>query len=130
MVGQIEGYIPTLTVGEYRYTHYPLRVIPREETEALLRDPSLRHTILLRVSHHARQENPATYYVLSYIPPDHEDPVHVIITHSVHAEHHSNLAQILPHPIENHRLLLLPHHVGYAQTVREQVNVLPAASRS
>lgn len=91
----------------------------RQETETLLRHPTMRYTILLRSSQNARQENPLLYYVMSYIPLHQKSIIHVIVTRKTHEIHYGNISAIMPHPIEGYKLHLLPHHPAYATTRTE-----------
>lgn len=111
-------YIPSITVGRTRYVNYPIREMSRHEAEALLRHSAMRYTIVVRVSRNARQETPFLYYVMSYIPLHHKEPIHVIVTHESHKE---NISLTLPYSIETHQLLLLPHHPAYSKTQTERI---------
>lgn len=119
-------YIPSITVGLTRYTHYPIRDMSRHEAETLLRHPTMRRTVIVRRSHSAQQEEPSLYYVMSYIPLRQQDPVHVIVTHESHDE---NISPTLPHPIDTYHLLLLPHHPAFANTRTEHLAPLYLAPR-
>ena len=126
MVSPVYEYIPRIIVGRMCYTHYPIRSISRQETETLLQHPFMRRTMILRVSQRAREENGFVYYVLSYIHHDENRPIHLIVTRGIHEECQGDIRLITPHPIAEHRLLILPHHMAFQDTRQEPFPLLEA----
>ena len=119
MVSPIYEFVPRIIVGRMCYTHYPIRPISRQETEGLLHHPSMRRTIILRISQSSREENAQAYYVLSYIPIHEIYPVHVIVTRDDHEDCQGDIRLVVPRPIAEHQLLILPHHAAFQDTRQE-----------
>jgi len=79
----------------------------------------MRSTIILRISQSSREENAQAYYVLSYIPIHEIYPVHVIVTRDDHEECQGDIRLVVPRPIAEHQLLILPHHAAFQDTRQE-----------
>ena len=126
MVSSVYEFVPRIIVGRMCYTHYPIRSISRQETEGLLHHPSMRRTIILRISQSSREENAQAYYVLSYIPIHEIYPVHVIITRDVHEDCQGDIRLVMPRPIAEHQLLILPHHAAFQDTRLDAPFVRPS----
>lgn len=117
MVTPIHEFIPTLVIGRRRYTHYPIRPMSRQEAEEILRQPWMRHMMLVRTSERAQEEHPDLYYVLSYRHEVTGVLLHVIITRRFHNEHHGTLSFLLHHP---YHLPLLPDHPAFQDTRQQE----------
>jgi hypothetical protein len=118
MVTPIHEFIPTLVIGRRRYTHYPIRPMSRQEAEEILRQPWMRHMMLVRTSERAQEEHPDLYYVLSYRHEVTGVLLHVIITRRFHNEYDGVLPFLLSH--SSYYLPLLPDHPAFQDTRQQE----------
>lgn len=117
MVGIDIDYIPSILLGNKRYTHYPIRRIERQQAEQAVSHPNLQNKIILRISPNSLQANPNAYYVATYYVSENRTPVNFIITHQYHQQHNGNLMTMLPSNLENYELLIIPHSHSFSDTV-------------
>jgi hypothetical protein len=117
MVGIDIDYIPSILLGNKRYTHYPIRRIERQQAEQAVSYPNLQNKIILRISPNSLQANLNAYYVATYYVSENRTPVNFIITHQQHQQHNGNLMTMLPSNLENYELLIVPQSHSFSDTV-------------
>lgn len=128
MVTPIHEFIPTLIIGRRRYIHYPIRPMSRQEAEEILRQPWMRHRMIIRTSPNAQQDHPDLYYVISYLRQDVGLPIHLIVTRQFYAEHQGRhpIYSFLPH-FHEYQLPLLPNHPAFQETRVEEEDPMEEA---
>jgi hypothetical protein len=117
MVGIDIDYIPSILLGNKRYTHYPIRRMERQQAEQAVSHPNLQNKIILRISANSLQANPNAYYVATYYVSENRMPVNFIVTQQHHQRHDGNLMAILPSNLENYELLIIPHSHSFLNTI-------------
>lgn len=117
MVGIHIDYIPSILLGNKRYTHYPIRRMERQHAEQVVSHPNFQNKIILRISNNSLQTNPNSYYVATYYISENRMPVNFIITQQHHQLHNGNLMTMLPSNLENYELFILPHSHYFSNTV-------------
>jgi hypothetical protein len=122
MVGIDIDYIPSILLGNKRYTHYPIRRMERLQAEQIVSNPGFLNKIILRISNNSQQANPNAYYVATYYVNEHRMPVNFIITRQHHQSHNGNLVTILPSNLENYELLIVNHCNSFSDTVITELN--------
>jgi len=110
-------YIPRITLGNKLYTHYPIRLIERNQAEQVISNPRFQNTIIIRISSNSRQANPNTYYVATYFVAHNRSPINFIITQEYHQRHNGNLNRMLPSNLDNYELLIVPHSHHFIDTI-------------
>lgn len=111
------NYIPRITLGNKLYTHYPIRLIERNQAEQVISNPGFQNTIILRISANSRQANPNVYYVATYFVSHNRTPINFIITRDIHQQHDGNLNRMLPSNLDNYELLILPYSHHFNNTI-------------
>lgn len=116
-------YIPTITLGNKLYTHYPIRFIERNQAERVITNPRFQNTIILRISANSRQANSNVYYVATYFVSHNRTPINFIVTRDLHQQHDGNLNRMLPSNLDNYELLILPHSNYFSNTNVTEINL-------